>query len=153
METTQLQSRKQRLVAISVIIAVLFQLYLASNTVLNPTQVNSKNWLSQVQGEQVLLCTADGFKWVDINTLVIENSIASSEFMQSLHLHENVQFECPLLQAVQFFLLCSIAIYLSTIHWSRRLNNALIQYHFAQCGKWVYKHIAPKQSPPCLFPA
>ncbi|MGP8307881.1 hypothetical protein [Vibrio sp. YIC-376] len=153
METSHVQHRTQRIAALAIIIAVLFQLYLASTAVMNPTQVHSKNWLNEIQNEQVLLCTADGFKWVDINTLITANSDASSEFIDGLHLHDGFQFECPLLQSVQFFLLVGIGFYLATIHWLRRVKSSLTLYQFTQCGKLVYKHVAPKQSPPCTFPA
>lgn len=153
MQITHLQYRKQRVAAFAVIFAVLFQLYLASTAVLNPTQIHNSNWLSEAQGERVLLCTADGFKWVDINTLVAANKHTSSEFVKSLHLHDDFHFECPLLQAVQFFLLCSIGLLLATIHWLRRVKHAKILYHFTQCRRLVYKHLAPKHSPPCIFPA
>jgi hypothetical protein len=153
MDTTYLKRKTQRVAALAIIIAVLFQLYLASTAVMNPTQVHSKNWLNEVQNEQVLLCTADGFKWVDINTLITANSDTSSEFIDSLHLHDGFQFECPLLQSVQFFLLVAIGLYLATIHWLRRGKNSLTLYHYTQSGKLVYKYVAPKQSPPCAFPA
>ncbi|ALG54341.1 hypothetical protein ABLB37_11435 [Vibrio parahaemolyticus] len=153
METTQIQPKKQRVAAIAVIFAVLFQLYLASTAALNPTQVHNKSWLNKVQNEKVLLCTAEGFKWVDINTLIAANAQPSSEFIDNLKLHDGFQFECPLLQAVQFFLLVAVGLYLATIQWLRRVKHALTPYHFAQCGRLVYQHIAPKQSPPCVFPA
>ncbi len=147
------QSKKQCLAALAVIIAVLFQLYLASTAVLNPTQVHNKNWLSEAQGERVLLCTANGFKWVNINELITANRKASSEFIHSLNLYDDFHFECPLLQAVQFFLLCTLGLYLATVHWLRRVKHAQILYHFALCRRLVYKHLAPKHSPPCVFPA
>lgn len=153
MEKTQTLQKKQRVAAIAVIFAVLFQLYLASTAVLNPTQVHNKSWLSEFQSEKVLLCTADGFKWVDINTLIEANSHATSSFIHNLNLHEGFQFECPLLQAVQFFVLCAIGFYLATIDWLRRVKQSLTPYRFTQCGRLVYKHVAPKQSPPCTFPA
>ncbi len=112
METTQIQPRKQRVAALAVIFAVLFQLYLASTATLNPTQVHNKSWLNKVQNEKVLLCTAEGFKWVDINTLIAANAQPSSEFIDNLKLHDGFQFECPLLQAVQFFLLVAVWLYL-----------------------------------------
>ncbi len=113
METTQIQPKKQRVAAIAVIFAVLFQLYLASTAALNPTQVHNKSWLNKVQNEKVLLCTAEGFKWVDINTLIAANAQPSSEFIDNLKLHDGFQFECPLLQAVQFFLLVAVGLYLA----------------------------------------
>ena len=153
MENTLIQHKHHRLHAIAVIIAVLFQLYLASTATLNPTQVHSTTWLNKVQSEKVLLCTADGFKWVDISTLIEANAQPSSTLIQDLNLHEGFQFECPLLQAVQFFLLVAIGLYLTTIHWLRRVKNALTPYRFSKCDKLVYKHIAPKHSPPSVFPA
>lgn len=153
METIHVQHRTQRTAALAIIIAVLFQLYLASTAVMNPTQVHSKNWLNEIQNEQVLLCTADGFKWVDVNTLIAANHESSSEFIKGLHLHDGFQSECPLLQAVQFFLLIAIGLYLAKIHWLRRFKHSLTLYQFTQSGKLVYKHVAPKQSPPCNFPA
>ncbi|MDV6250335.1 hypothetical protein [Vibrio sp. EA2] len=153
MEKEQTPQKTQRGAAIAVIFAVLFQLYLASTAVLNPTQVHNKNWLSEFQNEKVLLCTADGFKWVDISTLIEANYHTASPFIHNLNLHEGFQFECPLLQAVQLFLLCAIGLYLATINWLRRVKHALTPYHFTQSGRLVYKHVAPKQSPPCIFPA
>lgn len=153
MEMTQRSQRTQRVAALTVIFAVLFQLYLASTAVLNPRNVHNTNWLSEVQNEKVLLCTADGFKWVDINTLIAANNQDASPVIHDLNLHEGFQFECPLLQAVQFFMLCAIGLYFGTIHWFRRVKHALIPYHFTLSGRLVYKHIAPKQSPPCIFPA
>ncbi|MFH4487914.1 hypothetical protein WMQ43_02525 [Vibrio diabolicus] len=153
MENTLIQHKHHRLHAIAVIIAVLFQLYLASTATLNPTQVHNTTWLNKVQSEKVLLCTADGFKWVDINTLIEANAQPSSTLIQDLNLHEGFQFECPLLQAVQFFLLVAIGLYLTTIHWQRRVKKALTPYRFSKCYKLVYKHIAPKHSPPSVFPA
>ena len=70
MDTLRTQQGKLAVSAVAIIIAVLFQLYLTSNVALNPTQIHRDNWLSQVQDEKVLLCTADGFKWVDINELI-----------------------------------------------------------------------------------
>ncbi|PFG58288.1 hypothetical protein ATG66_0830 [Vibrio sp. ES.051] len=153
METVRLPHKKQHITALAIIFAVLFQLYLASTAVLNPTQLHSKNWLHTVQSEKVLLCTADGFKWVDINTLIKANAQSSSGFIQSLHLHEGFQFECPLLQAIQFFLLVVIGLYLATVLWLRRVKHTFNPYRFAKCDKLVYKHIAPKHSPPNVFPA
>ncbi|NNN79577.1 hypothetical protein [Vibrio sp. 11-4(1)] len=153
MENTLIQHKHHRLHAIAVIIAVLFQLYLASTATLNPTQVHNTTWLNKVQSEKVLLCTADGFKWVDISTLIEANAQPSSTLIQDLNLHEGFQFECPLLQAVQFFLLVAIGLYLTTIHWLRRVKKVLTPYRFSKCDKLVYKHIAPKHSPPSVFPA
>ncbi|WP_319534224.1 hypothetical protein [uncultured Vibrio sp.] len=153
MEMIQTSPKTQRVAAMAVILAVLFQLYLASTAVLNPTQVHNKNWLSEFQNEKVLLCTADGFKWVSINSLIAANSDSASPFIHNLNLHEGFQFECPLLQAVQLFVLCAIGLCLATIDWLRRVKPLLSPYRLAQCGRLVYKHIAPKQSPPCIFPA
>lgn len=150
METTQIQPRKQRVAAIAVIFAVLFQLYLASTASLNPTQVHNKSWLNKVQNEKVLLCTAEGFKWVDINTLIAANAQPSSEFIDNLKLHDGFQFECPLLQAVQFFLLVAVGLYLATIQWLRRVKHALTPYHFAQCGRW-FTSISHQSNPLLVF--
>ncbi|EMH3443511.1 hypothetical protein V6H34_000624 [Vibrio harveyi] len=151
MDILRIQQGKQTLSAITIIIAVLFQLYLTSTAALNPTQIHSQNWLNQVQDEKVLLCTADGFKWVDINELIEANALPNSEFVQDLNLHDGFQFECPLLQAAQFFISIALGLYLATLSWLRRTKNTLIHYQFAICGKQVYKHVAPKQSPPCAF--
>ncbi|MDA0134318.1 hypothetical protein L2D36_16240 [Vibrio harveyi] len=151
MDILRIQQGKQTLSAITIIIAVLFQLYLTSTAALNPTQIHSENWLNQVQDEKVLLCTADGFKWVDINELIEANALPNSEFVQDLNLHDGFQFECPLLQAAQFFISITLGLYLATLSWLRRTKNTLIHYQFAICGKQVYKHVAPKQSPPCAF--
>ncbi|AMG00982.1 hypothetical protein QNE44_002745 [Vibrio harveyi] len=151
MDILRIQQGKQTLSAITIIIAVLFQLYLTSTAALNPTQIHSENWLNQVQDEKVLLCTADGFKWVDINELIEANALPNSEFVQDLNLHDGFQFECPLLQAAQFFIAIGFGLYLTTLSWLRRTKNTLIHYQFAICGKQVYKHVAPKQSPPCAF--
>ncbi|ENC6708148.1 hypothetical protein ABKY54_002713 [Vibrio harveyi] len=151
MDILRIQLGKQTLSAITIIIAVLFQLYLTSTAALNPTQIHSENWLNQVQDEKVLLCTADGFKWVDINELIEANALPNSEFVQDLNLHDGFQFECPLLQAAQFFISIALGLYLATLSWLRRTKSTLIHYQFAICGKQVYKHVAPKQSPPCAF--
>ncbi|BFN34177.1 hypothetical protein VHTUMSATKI_43720 [Vibrio harveyi] len=151
MDILRIQQGKQTLSAITIIIAVLFQLYLTSTAALNPTQIHSENWLNQVQDEKVLLCTADGFKWVDINELIEANALPNSEFVQDLNLHDGFQFECPLLQAAQFFISIALGLYLATLSWLRRTKNTPIHYQFAICGKQVYKHVAPKQSPPCAF--
>ncbi|MFZ3464267.1 hypothetical protein [Vibrio harveyi] len=151
MDILRIQQGKQTLSAITIIIAVLFQLYLTSTAALNPTQIHSENWLNQVQDEKVLLCTADGFKWVDINELIEANALPNSEFVQDLNLHDGFQFECPLLQTAQFFISIALGLYLATLSWLRRTKNTLIHYQFAICGKQVYKHVAPKQSPPCAF--
>ncbi|WP_085319377.1 hypothetical protein [Vibrio harveyi] len=151
MDILRIQQGKQTLSAITIIIAVLFQLYLTSTAALNPTQIHSENGLNQVQDEKVLLCTADGFKWVDINELIEANALPNSEFVQDLNLHDGFQFECPLLQAAQFFISIALGLYLATLSWLRRTKNTLIHYQFAICGKQVYKHVAPKQSPPCAF--
>ncbi|APP07580.1 hypothetical protein [Vibrio harveyi] len=151
MDTLRTQHGKKALSAVMIIIAVLFQLYLTSTAALNPTQIHSENWLNQVQDEKVLLCTADGFKWVDINELIEANALPNSEFVQDLNLHDGFQFECPLLQAAQFFISIALGLYLATLSWLRRTKNTLIHYQFAICGKQVYKHVAPKQSPPCAF--
>ncbi|HDM8188309.1 TPA: hypothetical protein P0E26_005060 [Vibrio harveyi] len=151
MDILRIQQGKQTLSAITIIIAVLFQLYLTSTAALNPTQIHSENWLNQVQDEKMLLCTADGFKWVDINELIEANALPNSEFVQDLNLHDGFQFECPLLQAAQFFISIALGLYLATLSWLRRTKNTLIHYQFAICGKQVYKHVAPKQSPPCAF--
>lgn len=151
MDTLRIQHGKKAISAVMIIIAVLFQLYLTSTAALNPTQIHSENWLNQVQDEKVLLCTADGFKWVDINELIEANALPNSEFVQDLNLHDGFQFECPLLQAAQFFISIALGLYLATLSWLRRTKNTLIHYQFAICGKQVYKHVAPKQSPPCAF--
>lgn len=151
MDTLRTQQGKLALSAVATIIAVLFQLYLTSNVALNPTQIHRDNWLNQVQDEKVLLCTADGFKWVDINELIEANALPNSKFVQDLKLHDSFQFECPLLQAAQFFIAIAFGLYLTNLSWLRRSKNTLIHYQFASCGKKAYKHIAPKQSPPCAF--
>ncbi|MEH0712095.1 hypothetical protein [Vibrio owensii] len=151
MDTLRTQHRKKAISAVMIIIAVLFQLYLTSTAALNPTQIHSENWLNQVQDEKVLLCTADGFKWVDINELIEANALPNSEFVQDLNLHDGFQFECPLLQAAQFFIAIAFGLYLTTLSWLRRTKHVFTPYHFAACGKKVYKYVAPKQSPPCVF--
>ncbi|CAM2792664.1 hypothetical protein [Vibrio mytili] len=153
MENNPIQHTKQRVTALAIIIAVLFQLYLASTAALNPTQVHSTNWLNDVQNEKVLLCTADGFKWVDINTLIVANTHASSSFIENLHLHDTIQFKCPLLQAVQFFIFVALGLYLGSIHWIQRAKDRPTPYHFTQSNQSTYKFVAPKHSPPFVFPA
>ncbi|GLR05886.1 hypothetical protein GCM10007906_34740 [Vibrio hyugaensis] len=151
METVKIQSGKPTVSAVAIIIAVLFQLYLTSTVALNPTQIHGENWLNQVQDEKVLLCTADGFKWVDVNELIQANALPNSDFIQDLNLHDSIQFECPLLQAAQFFISVALGLFLATIFWLRRSKHTLISYDFALCGRQVYKHVAPKQSPPRAF--
>ncbi|MCQ6453661.1 hypothetical protein NPN23_24605, partial [Vibrio parahaemolyticus] len=77
------------------------------------------------QIEMVLLCTAEGFKWVDINKLIAANAHPSCEFIDNLKLHDGFQIECPLLQAVQLFLLDAVGLYLATNQSIRRHKHAL----------------------------
>lgn len=153
MEVNNLQYRAQRVVALAIIFAVLFQLYLMSTAILNPNQVHKKGWLNEVHNEQVLLCTADGFQWVDINTLISVNSGTASDLIKDLNLHDGFQLKCSLLQSLQFFLLTAIGLDIATLLWLRRVKNVVTPYRFTECGRLVYRYIAPKQSPPCIFPA
>jgi len=79
MDTLRTQHGKKAISAVMIIIAVLFQLYLTSTAALNPTHIHSENWLNQVQDEKVLMCTADGFKWVDINELIEVDKITAAK--------------------------------------------------------------------------
>ncbi|MBH9740649.1 hypothetical protein [Vibrio navarrensis] len=139
---------KQKVVAFYVIIALLFQIYLLATMALNPSQVNQQNWLSDSQGGKVLLCTAQGFKWVDISELIEANNLETSDADSG---HENLKFHCPLLKACQFSLSLAVLCLAVILAWLSRPAPTRIFYQHLLCLQKVYLSIAPKQSPPHSF--
>lgn len=134
--------------ALYVIAALLFQIYLLATMALNPSQVRQQTWLSDSQGGKVLLCTAQGFQWVDISEIIETNSLKNS---QSDKEHQELKFHCPLLEVCQFSLtlvaLCLAAIFV-WLSLPRTIHN---KYECLLSLQKVYLSLAPKHSPPCSF--
>lgn len=141
---------KQKVMAIYVIAALLFQIYLLATMALNPSQVNNKNWLSEAQGEKILLCTAEGFKWVDIRELIGDNA----ERPVSLNdIHEPLKFQCPLLEMCQFSIVMMALVLAAIAVWLYRVTSSYLDYSHTYCFNKIYLTLAPKQSPPSGFSA
>jgi len=138
----------QQVMAFFVIIALLFQIYIAATITLNPSEVLQKNWLSKLQGEKILLCTPQGFKWVSVNELITQNSDGSHSAEED---HQSLQFSCPLLKAFQHFIVFAVLlVYLLSV-WLNRSTPRAPQYNYTSYQQKVYLSFAPKQSPPFAF--
>ncbi len=135
----------QKVLALYVIATLLFQLYLLATMALNPSQVHSKNWLSNAQGEKVLLCTAEGFKWVDISELIAAND--SGDASQHNY-HAPLKFSCPLLDVCQLALLIFAVIASVIAQWLARIQPLFHAYRYLRATQRIYLSLAPKQSPP-----
>lgn len=136
---------ENKAVTLYVIAALLFQIYLLSATVLNPSQVKTR--VTQSTTEKVLLCTPQGFKWVEISQLIDSNI---SDSLSGSGEHESLNFHCPLLEACHFFLILVAACLIAMTYWLSRQAICYACYcHFA-CKQKVYLSVAPKQSPPSI---
>ncbi|BDR13977.1 hypothetical protein [Vibrio sp. STUT-A11] len=134
--------------AIYVIAAVLFQIYLLATMALNPSQVHNKNWLSEAQGEKILLCTAEGFKWVDIKDLIEDNTMGSPS---NTDVHDPLKFSCPLLDVCQFSISVLAMVIAAIALWLCRVTAPFVNYLHIHCQRKIYLSLAPKQSPPTAF--
>lgn len=132
-------------VAAYVIVALLFQIYLLAVTVLNPSQVNVSS--GHAITEKVLLCTPQGFKWVEITQLMDINADSDESATQ----HDQLNFHCPLLEACHFFLILVAACLLAFVLWLSRSRVAYTYYCHIVCYQKVYLSLAPKQSPPNII--
>lgn len=141
---------KQKAIALYVIAALLFQLYLLATLSLNPSQVHNNNWLAEAQGEKVLLCTADGFKWVDINELIADNNRG---MLESGEIHDPLRFSCPLLDVCQLSLLVMAIVLTAIALWLCRIHIRAIVASLLLCQRKRYLSVAPKHSPPQAFQA
>lgn len=148
MQITGISQRKRRVMALYVITALLFQLYLLATLSLNPSQVHNNNWLAEAQGEKVLLCTADGFKWVDINELIEDNNSAT---LDSNEIHDPLKFSCPLLDVCKLSVLIMAIVLAAIALWLCRVNTRSIASPLLLCQRKFYLSVAPKQSPPLAF--
>ena len=136
--------------AIYVVAALLFQIYLLATMALNPSQVHNKNWLSEAQGEKILLCTAEGFKWVDIKELIDNNAEAPLSLGE---VHDPLKFQCPLLEMCQFSVVMFALVLTAIAVWLCRATGPYIGYSHIYCFNKIYLALAPKQSPPSVFSA
>ncbi len=134
--------------AIYVIAALLFQIYLLATMALNPSQVNNKNWLSEAQGEKILLCTAEGFKWVKISELIEDNAMSPLPVDE---IHDPLKFQCPLLEMCQFSITMIAMVLAALAVWLCRIATSSTPYHHVQSYRKIYLALAPKQSPPSTF--
>lgn len=139
---------KQKVMAVYVIAALLFQIYLLATMALNPSQVHNKNWLSEAQGEKILLCTAEGFKWVDIKELIEDNTISSPS---NSDFHDPLKFSCPLLDICQFSISLLAIVIAAIALWLCRVTAPFANYSHFHCERKIYLSLAPKQSPPTTF--
>jgi len=138
----------QRLMAAFVIIAMLFQIYIAATISLNPGEVTQKNWSTGLQSEKILLCTPQGFIWVDVNDLITQNSDGSDSSEEE---RKSLKFSCPLLKAFKYSILFAAILICLLCVWLNRLTQTNPQYSFNVCQQKVYLSLAPKQSPPVIF--
>lgn len=134
--------------ALYVIAALLFQIYLLATMALNPSQVHNKNWLSEAQGEKILLCTAEGFKWVDIKELIEDNTISSPS---NAEFHDPLKFSCPLLDVCQFSISVLAMVIAAIALLLCRVSVCYADYSHIHCQRKIYLSLAPKQSPPQTF--
>ncbi|KIE19919.1 hypothetical protein SE23_13290 [Vibrio sinaloensis] len=148
MQITGISQRKHKVMALYVISALLFQLYLLATLSLNPSQVHNNNWLAQAQGEKVLLCTAEGFKWVDINELIEDNN---STTLDSNEIHDPLKFSCPLLDVCQLVILVAALVLVALTQWLCRTKANSNPPLLILCQQRIYLSLAPKQSPPQAF--
>ncbi|MCE2594833.1 hypothetical protein K6Y31_08390 [Motilimonas cestriensis] len=152
------QFKKQQRMAYFVIVALLFQIFISATVLLNPALVTQSNWLNSALGDNVLLCTSTGFKWVDINELVETNQVNASQSSPVTSTatnteHDSVNFTCPLLKACQYYALLSALLILVLSAWLTRSKIALPHYVYLCSLQKVYLLHAPKTSPPALFTA
>ncbi|WP_045388111.1 hypothetical protein [Vibrio rotiferianus] len=148
MHTVRNQHIKQKVMAVYVIAALLFQIYLLATVALNPSQVHNNNWLSEAQDEKVLLCTAEGFKWVDIKELIADNAMSISPDSE---IHDPLKFSCPLLDVCQFVIAIMVMVLAAIILWLSRVTPRFNTDLPIQCQQKLYLALAPKQSPPQTF--
>ncbi len=135
--------------AFFVITALLFQMFVSATVVLNPKQFNSETWLSELQSDRVLLCTAQGLKWVSVSELM-------SPIEDSPHVdpnHEPIQFHCTLLKAGQYSLVLAFAVLAIIALWLNRFNIPLVIFEPRISRRKATLMLAPKQSPPTLYSA
>lgn len=131
--------------ALYVIAALLFQIYLLATMVLNPSQVHNENWLSDAQDEKILLCTSEGFKWVDVSELIEAND---DETVTLDSVHEPLKFSCPLLDICKISAIVAALILTAMTLWLARFSPTIPNYQHISCRRNLYLSIAPKQSPP-----
>lgn len=136
------------IMAAFVIISLLFQIYLSATIVLNPGQITQSNWLNKLQGEKVLLCTTEGFKWVNINDVIQQNQSQSLSSSTDNLDHQPLQYSCPILKACQYSLLLVVGLLCLLQAWLARYTPIRNKYQFHQCQQKVYLSLAPKHSPP-----
>lgn len=136
------------IMAALVITSLLFQIYLSATIVLNPEQINQSNWLNKLQGEKVLLCTAEGFKWVNINDVIQQNHAKTTSDSTDNIDHHPLQYSCPILKACQYSLLLVVGLLCLLLAWLTRYSSTTNTYQFHQCQQKVYLLLAPKNSPP-----
>lgn len=141
------QQTRQKAVAMYVIAALLFQIYLLATLVLNPSQVQN-NATADPLGGKILICTPTGFKWVDINELIHANNASEPSADGE---HETLKFHCPLLEACHFFLLLVATCLIILALWLARPSLVFARYQHIYCKQKVYLLLAPKQSPPAFF--
>ncbi len=130
-----------------VIAALLFQIYLLATMVLNPSQVHNENWLSDAQDEKVLLCTSEGFKWVDVRELIEANSETTFDIDS---IHEPLKFSCPLLDVCKISAILAAIVLTAITLWLARFSPNFPNYQHISCKRNLYLSIAPKQSPPFM---
>lgn len=141
--------------AYCVLVTLLFQLFMSAMVLLNPNMVNQTSWLNSALGDKVLICSAEGFKWVDANALIETNQQVTSLFDSSADVpeHEPLALTCPLLDACQYYLFISALLIIVLSLWltNRKLN--IHHYQYLCSLQKVYLHLAPKASPPTLLHA
>ena len=135
----------QKVMALYVIAALLFQIYLLATMVLNPSQVHSQSWLSDAQNEKVLLCTSEGFKWVNVDELINANNHSESVIDSA---HEPLKFSCPLLDVFKLSAIVAAFLLATVTLWLARYTPTISCYQHIGCRRDLYLLIAPKQSPP-----
>lgn len=134
----------ERWVVSITIFAILLTNFLTSVVILNPSAYQGEgNWLT---GEKVLICTSEGLKWINVNTLNQQNHQMAGEHDVTNEYH-GIKFHCPILKHHQpvssfpatalFFLLALLCL----IQKIRLANREAV-------SERIYFSYAPKHSPP-----
>ncbi|PKF60599.1 hypothetical protein CW745_13795 [Psychromonas sp. psych-6C06] len=134
-------------VAIFAICSVLFQIYLSAFLTLNINTIQQPNWLSELLGDKVLVCSEDGFKWVSMSRIVKQNNQLLAE---SESAHQISKYQCPLLEAFKYPAIFFAIFIAAMISWMRHYSFAVSIFIVSISSQKSYLSLAPKQSPPAI---
>lgn len=136
-----------------IILSIVLNGFLSSIVVLNPTAFSgNSNWLTAPLTEKILICTAEGLRWIDPSTLLQKNAQQSAFSSDKSSLNHNqyqhYQFHCPLLkhhQPAELLAYLGIFILFAMLVVATLKRLSLCPFF---CYEKMYLTYAPKQSPP-----